>query len=310
MALVACASSPAGSWRSLFAALGSWRAASWLPTAGCASARPLIAASAVSPSSSLFVAVSWCSPTQLRQSISSNASSSFAMLPRRRARTSSGGARRGLRSLARPRAYSSTGGLVTNTTSYLRNLDNGAEIYLVGTAHVSKASAQEVRDTIRLVRPDAVMVELCAGRAARLRAGSTSNGSFLRDALGSLFAPGAQFGQQLFKMSMQGFYRFLQSLGMDPGAEFKAAMVEAERCGARIVYGDRDMNVTLQRLAGSVNPQLAAALIDERDEIMVQCLARQTGRVVGVVGLAHLDGIERRWRELQHQDESAVARIT
>jgi hypothetical protein len=29
--------------------------------------------------------------------------------------------------------------------SYLRNLDNGAEVYLVGTAHVSRKSADEAR---------------------------------------------------------------------------------------------------------------------------------------------------------------------
>jgi hypothetical protein len=32
---------------------------------------------------------------------------------------------------------------------------------------------------------------------------------------------------------------------------------------------------------------------------MVQSLSGLQGRVVGVVGLAHLDGIERRWEELQ-----------
>ena len=56
-----------------------------------------------------------------------------------------------------------------------------------------------------------------------------------------------------------------------------------------------------------VNPQLAAALIDERDQVMVDCLSKLQGRVVGVVGLAHLDGMERRWQEMQHLDASAVA---
>ena len=56
-----------------------------------------------------------------------------------------------------------------------------------------------------------------------------------------------------------------------------------------------------------MNPQLAAALIDERDQVMVDCLSKLQGRVVGVVGLAHLDGMERRWQEMQHLDASAVA---
>lgn len=33
----------------------------------------------------------------------------------------------------------------------------------------------QVRDMIRLVKPDTVMVELCAGRAARLRAGEPAS---------------------------------------------------------------------------------------------------------------------------------------
>lgn len=43
------------------------------------------------------------------------------------------------------------------------------------------------------------------------------------------------------------------------------------------------------------NPKLAKALIDDRDKYMVKRLRKLEGRVVGVVGLGHLDGIEREW---------------
>lgn len=46
---------------------------------------------------------------------------------------------------------------------------------------------------------------------------------------------------------------------------------------------------------------------DERDQHMVESLSRLEGRVVAVVGLAHLDGIERRWEALQHSPK-ALAR--
>jgi hypothetical protein len=36
--------------------------------------------------------------------------------------------------------------------TYLRNLDNGAELYLVGTAHVSRKSAEEARRSRCAVR--------------------------------------------------------------------------------------------------------------------------------------------------------------
>lgn len=214
---------------------------------------------------------------------------------------------------------------------------------------------------IRLVKPQSVMVELCAGRAARLRSGNTDQ-DFLKQMLGSMFAPGATLSQKLVQVSLPMMYRVLKLLGMDPGGEFKVALQEAERMRARVVYGDRDVNMTLQRLSqtmnlqelmgmmtgrgmpepppglvefmmqqgGSVeaqveglktralvrematymrrvNPQLAEALIDERDQHMVESLSRLEGRVVAVVGLAHLDGIERRWEALQHSPK-ALAR--
>ena len=50
------------------------------------------------------------------------------------------------------------------------------QIFLVGTAHVSSNSAQEVRDVIRLVKPQTVMVELCQGRARQLMSGDQQEG--------------------------------------------------------------------------------------------------------------------------------------
>ena len=47
-------------------------------------------------------------------------------------------------------------------------MKNGAEIYLIGTAHVSAKSALEVERVIRAVKPSTVMVELDKERATRL----------------------------------------------------------------------------------------------------------------------------------------------
>lgn len=51
------------------------------------------------------------------------------------------------------------------------------QIFLIGTAHVSRQSADEVKELLHVVRPGTVMVELCAQRAERLR--STSKVLFL-----------------------------------------------------------------------------------------------------------------------------------
>ena len=41
---------------------------------------------------------------------------------------------------------------------------DGKEIYLVGTAHVSLESVDDVRNTAEAVKPDSVCIELCQGR--------------------------------------------------------------------------------------------------------------------------------------------------
>lgn len=81
------------------------------------------------------------------------------------------------------------------------------QIFLVGTAHVSKASAEEVRQLIRAVQPQAVMLELCAGRAARLRSGAAGDQEFLQQMLGGLAAPGNSFSQKLVQLSLPLMYR-------------------------------------------------------------------------------------------------------
>ena len=44
-----------------------------------------------------------------------------------------------------------------------------------------------------------------------------------------------------------------------------------------------------------LHPGAVRVLLDERDDILAAALRQCTGKVVGVVGLAHCDGIERRW---------------
>lgn len=49
------------------------------------------------------------------------------------------------------------------TVSLLTN-EFGSKVYIVGTAHFSRESQDDVSVTIRNVRPDIVMIELCAAR--------------------------------------------------------------------------------------------------------------------------------------------------
>ena len=46
----------------------------------------------------------------------------------------------------------------------LVQLADNRQIYLVGTAHVSKESVNDVRQTVEIVNPDKICVELCSPR--------------------------------------------------------------------------------------------------------------------------------------------------
>ena len=100
-----------------------------------------------------------------------------------------GGLARWARSFAVGTSHTSP---VPETMSYLRNLRNGDEVYLIGTAHISRKSADEVRSVIRSVRPDTVFLELCDTRAAAMRrsmSGESDDGGLpepLRQLLGAL----------------------------------------------------------------------------------------------------------------------------
>lgn len=93
------------------------------------------------------------------------------------------------------------------TATLLRNLKTGAEVYLVGTAHVSQKSAVEVREMIQLVRPQTVVMELCPARLAKLRDSSQSSPGFIQALFSSLGLPGG-LQSKLVGAGLSGAYDY------------------------------------------------------------------------------------------------------
>ena len=58
---------------------------------------------------------------------------------------------------------------------------NGADVYLVGTAHVSKESADDVRRAIHAHKPNVVALELCEARRAMLHPMAPQGNTFSRE---------------------------------------------------------------------------------------------------------------------------------
>lgn len=123
------------------------------------------------------------------------------------------------------------------------------DIYLVGTAHLSNESVQDVRTTVEQVRPQTICVELCKSRYQTL----THADSWSRmDIFKVIRQKKAVF--LLAQLVMTSFYRRLgEKLGVQPGAEMLEGIELAEKTGAELVLADRDIEITLKRVWGHLS---------------------------------------------------------
>ncbi|HOO54473.1 MAG TPA: TraB/GumN family protein [Methanothrix sp.] len=117
------------------------------------------------------------------------------------------------------------------------------EIVIVGTAHVSEKSVQEVTRAIEELHPDVVAVELCNSRYRALTGQEETGELQIKEILS---------GGKLYLLLVQWFLAYVQKkigsdLGVKPGSEMIAAIEVAERTGARVALVDRDIGVTIQR---------------------------------------------------------------
>lgn len=118
-------------------------------------------------------------------------------------------------------------------------------IYLIGTAHVSKQSIDDVSAAIKQLQPDAVCVELCWKRYHTM----------LQEEQGeeqSLSWKEIIFSRRIFFNIAQAilmfFYKHLgRKFETKPGAEMLEAIHQAEAIHASIVPVDRDVEITLNR---------------------------------------------------------------
>ncbi|UCG58678.1 MAG: TraB/GumN family protein [Phycisphaerales bacterium] len=127
----------------------------------------------------------------------------------------------------------------------LVNVD-GRDIYLVGTAHVSAESVEDVRDTIEKVSPDTVCVELCKARHQAL---TQPDNWHKLDIFKVIKKKKAVF--LLTQLIATSFYRQLgEKLGVQPGAEMLEGVRLAEEKNATLVLADRNIEITLKRVWG------------------------------------------------------------
>jgi len=117
------------------------------------------------------------------------------------------------------------------------------EFYLVGTAHVSKSSADLVERVIEDLRPDCVALELCRSRAEALRDPSRWRETDLFQVIRS--GKAYVLMAQLILASYQK--RLADELDIKPGEEMRRALSVAAKLQIPTTDVDRDVKVTLRR---------------------------------------------------------------
>lgn len=123
---------------------------------------------------------------------------------------------------------------------------DGKDVYLVGTAHVSQESVQDVRTTVEQVHPETICVELCKSRHQAI---TQADAWSKMDIFKVIRQKKAVF--LLAQLIMTSFYRRLgQKLGIQPGAEMIEGIRQAEQTKAELVLADRDIEITLKRVWG------------------------------------------------------------
>ncbi|MEM1578845.1 MAG: TraB/GumN family protein [Archaeoglobaceae archaeon] len=213
------------------------------------------------------------------------------------------------------------------------------KLIILGTAHVSQKSVEEVREVIEKERPDAVAVELCIGRYKALMG---ERGEIdIRKVLKK-----GDFFLIVFQLLLSYFQRKIgKEMNIKPGEEMIAAIQKAREINADVLLIDRDIAITFKRLWNQmsffeklkffyhmfrgffakdveveeilkedvidllvkefrkISPKAARILIDERDEYMAYNLRKAMERynkIVAVVGAGHKKGIaDAIWRDVK-----------
>jgi pheromone shutdown-related protein TraB len=126
---------------------------------------------------------------------------------------------------------------------------DGREFTVVGTAHISRESADLVRETIERLRPDTVCVELDSQRYETLSQKRDWETLDLKQVIRK-----RQLAALLANLVLSSYQKKLGvTLGVQPGAELLEATVVAESLGIRVALCDRDVRITLRRAWASMS---------------------------------------------------------
>nr|WP_243392442.1 MULTISPECIES: TraB/GumN family protein [unclassified Mesotoga] len=122
------------------------------------------------------------------------------------------------------------------------------ELIVIGTAHVSKNSAEEVKTIIEEEKPDSVAIELCNSRYQSMqdqdRWKKTDIAKVVKEKKSFLLLANLILSSYQKRMAKQ--------IGIQAGQEMLQAIESAKEIGAQLVLADRDIQVTFARIWGNL----------------------------------------------------------
>lgn len=132
---------------------------------------------------------------------------------------------------------------IDNNNMVHRFQENGREIILIGTAHVSRESVELVANVIRAENPDTVSVELCESRY------HTIQQKALWQEMDIIKVIKEKKAFLLFSNLLMASFqkRLAQKFDTQPGQEMLTAIETGTSSGAAIHLADREIRITLSR---------------------------------------------------------------
>lgn len=138
---------------------------------------------------------------------------------------------------------------VRDGDALLRQVEvNGTLVTLLGTAHISRSSAEQVARELDTGAYHAVAIELCPSRFETL----THPDKLAELDLMQVIRQG-KASMVMANLAMAAYQQRLgEQLGIEPGAEMRMAIDQADKHDLPVVLIDREIGVTLKRTARSL----------------------------------------------------------
>jgi len=136
-----------------------------------------------------------------------------------------------------------------NEENITRIFLNDKEYILIGTAHVSKNSAEQVKEIIETEQPDSVCIELDQGRYQ-----SITEGNKWKDTDIFKIIKEKRAGMVFINLALSSFQkRMADQMGIKPGQEMIQGIESAKTIDAKLVLADRNIQITFSRIWHSMN---------------------------------------------------------